>query len=160
MPYAVPDAGRRDDRGLAAVARVRGVAEQRSVLELRRALTDRDARRAVAERLSDQLGVAAESESRILASGGDPGTLITLRTSLVQLAESTRAARERVSAAEEAVDIARERWRQDRARLRAVEHLLERRTAARAVNARRAEDRRSDEVAAGGWLRTRTGGDR
>jgi len=157
MPYAGPKAGRREDLGLSAVARVREVAEQRSLLQMQRALTDRDDRRRELDRLQQQLTTAASLEADILGSTGSPGALLTLRMTLGQLAESSRLVRDELHHAQGAADAARSRWEQDKAQLAAVEQLLERRTAERRREARRAEDRQSDETAAQGWLR-RTGG--
>lgn len=157
MPYAGQTVRHRDDRGLAAVARVREVAERRSLLELQRALTDQARRDRELERLRAQLNAAAAQEADILGDGGAPGTLLTLRMTLGHLAESTRLAREEVAAAVMLVDAARDRWEQDKSRLAAVEQLLERRTAERRHEAQRAEDRQTDETAAQGWLRRTAG---
>jgi flagellar export protein FliJ len=156
MPYAGSAAARREDRGLAAVARVRGVAEQRSLRELQQALAGRDTCRREVEDLQQQLLTGASLEAELLGPGSDPGTLLTLRMTLGQLADSTRLARSRLAHAEAVVDAARARWEGDKGRLAAVEQLLERRSAERAVQARRAEDRQTDETAAQGWLRRTT----
>ncbi|GAA1957711.1 hypothetical protein GCM10009798_16430 [Nocardioides panacihumi] len=144
------------DPGLHAVGRVRGVRERDSLLALQQALaTQREREERLAE-LRAQLASAAALEADILGSG-TPGALLTLRMTLGHLAESTRLAREELAAAEVLADAARDRWEQDKSRLAAVEQLLERRTAERRHEARRAEDRQTDETAAQGWLRRTTG---
>jgi flagellar export protein FliJ len=157
MPYAGPHAGHRDDLGLTAVARVREVAEQRSLVNMQRALTGRDERRRELDQLQQQLNAAASLEADILGSTGSPGALLTLRMTLGQLAESSRLVRDELNNAQEAADAARHRWEHDKSRLAAVEQLLERRTAERRREARRAEDRQTDETAAQGWQRRMTG---
>jgi flagellar export protein FliJ len=145
------------DPGLHAVARVRGVREQDSLLALQEALATQRQREEHLAQLREQLTAAAALEADILGQAGSPGALLTLRMTLGHLAESTRLAREEVAAAEVRTDAARDRWEQDKSRLAAVEQLLERRTAERHREARRAEDRQTDETAAQGWLRSTTG---
>jgi hypothetical protein len=155
------------DPGLRAVSRVRGVRERDSLLALQRALGALREREGHLAGLHAQLARAATLEADLLdtAAGhgdaavpplGGPGVLLSLRMTLGQLAESTRQAREEVSAARLLVDTARERWELDKSRLTAVEQLLERRAAERRREARRADDRRTDETAAQGWLRRTT----
>ena len=148
MPYAGSATAHRDDRGLAAVARVREVAEQRSLLELRHALAARDACRTELERLQQQLSAGASLEAAILDRTPDPGTLLTLRMGLGQLAETSRGARLQLDQAESALDAARERWEADHGRLAAVAQRLERRRAERAVEARRPDAPKTQETAA------------
>lgn len=50
-------------------------------------------------------------------------------------------------------DEARSRWGADKARLTAVEHLLERRAARRRTEAERAAAREADDLAAQRWMR-------
>jgi flagellar export protein FliJ len=147
----------RDEAGLDAVARVRGVREQDSLVALQRALATQREREDQLSQLRQQLTTAAALEADILGGTGAPGALLTLRMTLANLAESTRMAREEVAAAEALADAARDRWEHDKSRLAAVEQLLERRTAERRREARRAEDRQTDETAAQGWLRRTTG---
>ena len=144
------------DPGLHAVGRVRGVRERDSLLALQQALTTQREREERLAELRRQLADAAALEVDILGSG-TPGALLTLRMTLGHLADSTRLAREELAAAEVLADAARDRWEQDKSRLAAVEQLLERRTAERRHEARRAEDRQTDETAAQGWLRRTTG---
>jgi flagellar export protein FliJ len=146
-----------DDPGLHAVARVRGVREQDSLLALLQALATQHDRQEQLARLQQQLTAAAALEADILGETGSPGALLTLRMTLAHLATSTRLAREELTAAEVRADAARDRWAHDRSRLSAVEQLLERRTDERRRQARRVEDRQTDETAAQGWLRRTTG---
>ena len=145
------------DPGLHAVARVRGVREQDSLLALQQALATQREREEQLAHLTQQLTAAAALEADILGETGSPGALLTLRMTLTHLATSTRLAREEVAAAEVLTDAARDRWEHDKSRLAAVEQLLERRTTERRREARRAEDRQTDETAAQGWLRRTTG---
>jgi flagellar export protein FliJ len=147
----------RHDPGLHAVARVRGVREQESLLALQQALAtlrDRESRLAG---LRSQLNDAAAREVEILDQGGTPGALLTLRMTLGHLADSTRIARAELTDAQGLADAARHRWEHDRSQLAAVEQLLDRRTAERRHEARRAEDRQTDETAAQGWQRRTQG---
>jgi flagellar FliJ protein len=143
----------RHDPGLHAVARVRGVREQASLLALQQTLATLRQREAHLARLQEQLREAAAREVAILESGGTPGALLTLRMTLGHLAESTRMARTELTGAHQLAETARHRWEQDRSQLAAVEQLLDRRTAERRHEARRAEDRQTDETAAQGWQR-------
>lgn len=145
------------DRGLHAVARVRGVRERGSLLALQRALTTQREHEERLTQLREQLTAAAGLEADILGASGTPGALLTLRMTLGHLAESTRLAREDLASAEALTDAARDRWELDKSAISAVEQLLERRTAERRHEARRAEDRQTDETAAQGWLRRATG---
>ncbi|MDH2414627.1 flagellar export protein FliJ [Nocardioides sp. CER19] len=145
------------DPGLHAVARVRGVREQDSLIALQRALTAQREHEERLAQLRDQLTAAAALEADILGGSGTPGALLTLRMTLGHLAESTRLAREELASAEVLTDAARDRWERDKSDLSAVEQLLERRTTERRHEARRAEDRQTDETAAQGWLRRTTG---
>jgi len=147
----------RHDPGLHAVARVRGVRERASLLALQRALAtlhEREDRLAV---LREQLHGAAAREVEILDAGGTPAALLTLRMTLGHLAETTRQTRAELTGAEELADAARHRWEHDRSQLAAVEQLLDRRTAERRHEARRTEDRQTDETAAQGWQRRTQG---
>jgi flagellar export protein FliJ len=147
----------RHDPGLHAVARVRGVREQASLLALQQALGTLQDREDRLAGLREQLSTAAAREVEILESGGTPGALLTLRMTLGHLAESTRQARTELTGARELADAARQRWEHDRSQLAAVEQLLDRRTAERRHEARRAEDRQTDETAAQGWQRRTQG---
>jgi flagellar export protein FliJ len=147
----------RHDPGLRAVARVRRVREQESLLALQRALVGVREREDRLGCLRQQLDEAAAREVAILDDGGTPGALLTLRMALGHLAESTRIARTELTDARRLTDAARSRWEHDRSQLAAVEQLLERRTAERRHEARRAEDRQTDETAAQGWRRRTDG---
>jgi flagellar export protein FliJ len=128
-----------------------------SLLALQHALATLHEREDRLARLGEQLTDAAAREVEILDNGGTPGALLTLRMTLGHLAESTRLARLEVTGAQELADAARQRWENDRSQLAAVEQLLDRRTAERRHEARRAEDRQTDETAAQGWQRRTQG---
>lgn len=145
----------RHDRGLQAVARVRGVQEQASLRDLQHALAAQRERQQVLDHLTGQLSAAARIETDILGAGS-PGALLGLRTTVEQLGTSIRSARDEVEAAATAAAAARRRWEHDKSRLRAVEQLLERRAAARAIETDRKVAREADDLAAQGWLRRTT----
>ncbi|MFL6154483.1 MAG: flagellar export protein FliJ [Marmoricola sp.] len=147
----------RHDPGLHAVARVRGVQERASLLALQQALATKRDREDRLAGLRAQLNGAATREVEILETGGTPGALLTLRMTLGHLAESTRMARAELTSAHELAEAARHRWEHDRSQLAAVEQLLDRRSAERRHEARRAEDRQTDEIAAQGWQRRTQG---
>lgn len=148
------------DRGLAAVARVRGVREHESQRQLQRALSQlRDRQRDLAQ-LEDQISAAAGMEVGLFGTAGitAPGQLLALRITLTNLSGLVTEARRAVEAAARATDLAREQWEQDKTRLTAVERLLERRLAEHRADLARAHGRESDELASAGWIR-RTQGD-
>lgn len=137
------------DRGLSAVARVRGVREQDSRTGLQLANAEQAAKR---QRLS-------ELDHRLASTplhDGVPGAVISQRLALGFLGESVVAARAEVSSGERLTAAARSRWEHDKTRLAAVEQLLERRTARRRKAAERAAARDADDLAAQRWLRGRT----
>ena len=140
----------RDDRGLAAVARVRGVREQDSRIGLRMAAADAHARELRAGELQHRLAVAE------LPGVSSPGLLLARRTALAVLGEDGRVARTEAEGAVRLAQEARARWDADRARLAAVEHLLERRAERRREEAERRAAKDADDLAAQGWLRRRT----
>lgn len=139
-----------DDRGLAAVARVRGVREQDSRIGLRMAAAESAGRTGRAVELHGRL-VSAE-----LPEAATPGELLSRRTTLALLGDDARDARARAVAATRIADEARAHWSVDRSRLAAVEHLLERRAARRRTEQARRAAREADDLAAQGWLRRRT----
>lgn len=140
----------RDDRGLAAVARVRGVREQDSRIGLRIAAADAAAKDAESTRLHTQLATAE------LPAAATPGQLVARRTSLALLGGESQAARERAAAAARITDEAHTHWTADRSRVAAVEHLLERRAARRRTEQARRAAAEADDLAAQAWLRRRT----
>jgi flagellar protein FliJ len=138
---------RRVDPGLHAVARVRGLRERDSRLGLQRARADELEATAAVERLE---GLLAGLDGR---ADGDAGEFVAVRAIYLQVGEALTEVRRDEQAAHLVALDAAVRWRSDHARLGAVEGLLERRAAARAVEARRAEDRELDDVAGRLWLR-------
>lgn len=138
------------DRGLAAVARVRGVREQDSRIGLRIAAADAATKDAESTRLHTQLARAE------LPATATPGQLVARRTSLALLGGDTQVARERAGAAARITAEARAHWSADRARDAAVEHLLERRAERRRTEQARRAAAEADDLAAQAWLRRRT----
>ncbi|TIC83523.1 hypothetical protein E8D34_15435 [Nocardioides sp. GY 10113] len=137
----------RDDRGLAAVRRVREVREQDSRLGLQRAAAEEGVATSLFTGLQDRLagtGVPAETA---------PGSLLVLRTALAGLGDRVVEARTAAATAHAVTDEARSHWSADRTRLAAIEHLLARRAAARRAEADRREAREADDIAAQRWLR-------
>jgi hypothetical protein len=138
----------RDDRGLAAVARVRGVREQDSRIGLRLAATEATAQRRRAEELHERLAIAE------IPAVTTPGMLLARRTALAVLGEDGRAARVEAASAVRLSEQAHHRWDADRTRLAAVDHLLARRAEGRRAEAARREQKDADDLAAQRWLRT------
>ncbi|WGY01194.1 flagellar FliJ family protein [Nocardioides sp. QY071] len=137
----------REDRGLAAVARIREVRETDSRIGLQRVLAEEAA----------LVGRLASLESTI-ASAPVPATttvsaLVAARTHLAHAGILVGETRDRVATAEVVTADARARWGSDRARLAAVEHLLERRAARRRTEAERRAARDADDLAAQRWAR-------
>lgn len=136
------------DKGLAAVARVRGVREQDSRTGLQLANAEQAARQDRLTELSDRLASTPLHD-------GAPGAVISQRVALGFLGESVVAAQAEVTSGERVTAAARGRWEQDKTRLSAVEQLLQRRTARRRKAAERAAARDADDLAAQRWLRRR-----
>ncbi|QIG42464.1 hypothetical protein G5V58_06485 [Nocardioides anomalus] len=140
-----------DDRGLAAVARVREVREQDSRMGLVHA--DREHRAVVAR--AEELDHLVDTHQ---AAAGEPlpaGQWAAQRTVLGTVAAAARRTHREADAAGVVRTAAQEHWQQDRSRLRAVETLLERRAEARRAEAARAEGRLLDDLGAQRWLRAR-----
>jgi flagellar export protein FliJ len=137
----------RHDAGLRAVERVRAVRERDSRLGLQQALAELADRETAELCLRDRIG---RGSAVAVATTGDfvaqRTALLAMGTQLVDLGRETGAARLLRAVAEE-------RWQQDRARLRAVEMLLERRASERRTEAARREARELDDLAAQRWLR-------
>ncbi|GAA3652279.1 hypothetical protein GCM10022237_10150 [Nocardioides ginsengisoli] len=136
-----------DDRGLAAVARVRGVRETDSRIGLQRMLMEESAVRG-------RLSSLESSVAAIEPAGTVPvGELVAQRTALAGAAVLIGETRDAVATAEVVSAEARARWASDRSRLAAVEHLLERRAARRRTEADRREACEADDLAAQRWQR-------
>jgi flagellar export protein FliJ len=141
----------REDRGLAAVARVREVRETDSRIGLQRVLAEQAA---LAGRLDGLVGsLVAAPVPAVVA----PGALLAQRTALTHVGLLVGETRASLASAEVVSDEARARWGADRARLAAVELLLERRAARRRTEAGRRADREADDLAAQAWSRLREG---
>lgn len=140
----------RHDAGMLAVARVRGVREQDSRIGLQQALAEQHGRE---QRVAD-LRKRMESGSRF--DSGPAGDFLVLRASLDALGSDVRAAEQDVATSVTISEAAYETWRVDRARLAAVELLLERRAAERRAEAAHREARELDEIAVQGWQRRET----
>jgi flagellar export protein FliJ len=143
------------DAGMLAVARVRGVREQDSRIGLRQALHEQRAHEARADELRHRLDSAGTFGS------GSSGLFLALRASLDALGGSLRAAEEQAAASRTVSESAYAHWQHDKARLAAVEVLLERRAEARRAEAARREARELDEMSVHAWQRrrSRTGGE-
>lgn len=139
--------GRQHDPGLRAVARVRGVREQDSRLGLQRALRD------LRERESALADLEASLRAHGADAGGDLQSFAALRLSLLALRDRVIEARADVVAAAVVAQEAHAHWSSDKARLGAVEGLLERRATERAAERARDEARELDDVAGRLWLR-------
>ncbi|MCL8027696.1 flagellar FliJ family protein [Nocardioides bruguierae] len=135
------------DPGLAAVARVRAVRERDSRLGLVKALAEVREREAEVARLEQSLQVHGRQLD------GDMGRFVVLCQSLAVLREAASDARRRAESAALVATDAQSYWTSDKARLGAVEGLMERRADERRAEAVRAADAVTDEVASVGWLR-------
>jgi flagellar export protein FliJ len=137
----------RPDAGMLAVARVRGVREQDSRIGLQRALAEQRSREQRVAELRGRL----ESNSHF--DSGPAGAFLVLRASLDALGADVRSAEQDVATSTTISEAAFDAWQADRARLAAVEFLLERRAAARRVEAAHREARELDEIAVQRWQR-------
>lgn len=141
----------RDDRGLAAVARVREVRETDSRIGLQQMLSEEAT---VAGRLADlETAVAAATVPAV----STPAALLASRTALTNAAVLIGETRTALDHAQLVTAEARVRWASDKARLSAVEHLLERRALRRRTEAARVAARDADDLAAQAWARAKDG---
>lgn len=136
-----------EDRGLAAVARVREVRETDSRIGLQQVLAEQAA---LAGRLASLTGVLESAGGEPTCS---PGALLAQRTALANVGVLAGETRSALATTEVVADEARVRWGTDRARLAAVELLLERRAAGRRTERARREAREADDLAAQRWAR-------
>jgi flagellar export protein FliJ len=137
----------RDDRGLAAVARVREVRETDSRIGLQRFLAEESA---LVARLASLESSVASATVPVTTTAAE---LVAARTRLAHVGILVGETRDHVATAEVVTADARARWGADRARLAAVEHLLERRAARRRSEAERRAARDADDLAAQRWAR-------
>ncbi len=147
---SAPARAHAEDRGLLAVRRVREVREQDSRIGLQHALAESRRKAEHAARLRAEVAAA---------EGFDAGSAASFRGHLQHLGLLARASLRADEAAVSGVHVAEEatrRWQHDRAEVRVVELLLERRAADRAVERARREAAELDDLAAAGWLRRRT----
>ncbi|MGZ4581919.1 MAG: flagellar FliJ family protein [Nocardioidaceae bacterium] len=135
------------DRGLAAVRRVRAARERDSRLGLQQALA------VLADRHADAARAAARLDDHGSFAAGSVGDFQLHAVLGAALAAARNDADERAQAGARVAEEAANRWRADRARVRAVDLLLERRSDERALLRRRREERDLDDLAAQGWLR-------
>ncbi|GAA3531200.1 flagellar FliJ family protein [Nocardioides daeguensis] len=136
-----------DDRGLAAVARVREVRETDSRIGLQRVLAEEVAVRARLGSL--EAGIASAPVPAVTTAA----ELVSARTRLAHVGILVGETRKQAATAEVVTADTRARWGADRARLAAVEHLLERRAARRRTEAERRAARDADDLAAQRWAR-------
>lgn len=136
-----------EDKALGAVERVRGVREQDSRIGLQRALAASAAQ------------AAAVAAARLLIethptfTQGSAGDFASDRRLVTALAEQHEREKQRAEAGRGVAEEAQRRWRSDRARVRAVELLLERRAAERRAERERREVHELDDLAGQAWLR-------
>ncbi len=142
------------DRGLHAVARVRGVRERDSRIGLGEALDEERQARTRAEALERRLASLPPH------TVGDLTAFTTHQHTARAIGDAAGAARESSRSASVIAQAARDAWAADRSRLAAAESLLERRAEERRAEEQRLEDRRLDAVAEELWLRARANGGR
>lgn len=139
-----------DDRGLAAVRRVRVARENDSRIGLQHALGDRRTTAAAAARAQERLVTAAP-----FGTGG-AAQFHLHRQVLTALADDRRSTADAAAVSDRVADEARRRWVADRTSVRVADLLLERRAEARAAERLRRETADLDDLAAAGWLRRAT----
>jgi flagellar FliJ protein len=137
-----------DDAGLDAVARVRRVRETDSRVGLQTALAEQR----VAQARVDELRRRLHSADRFAA--GSATEFVALRGSLQVLGMVLLAAVEELDQTRTISAAAVDAWQRDRARLAAIEGLLERRAAARRTEVARGEARELDDLATQRWQRS------
>lgn len=135
------------DAGMRAVARVRGVRESDSRVGLQTALRESRSAQTTVDTLRGQIEEASGFAT------GSAAEFLALRTSLTALGEVLLTAEGHRDEARTISEAAYARWQQDKARLSAIEMLLERRAADRRAERDRAEARELDDIAAQRWLR-------
>lgn len=136
-----------DDAGMLAVARVRRVREADSRIGLQTALAEQRAAQARVEEIQRRLRAANTFMD------GSTDEFVAVRASMQVLGMVLLAATEERDRAGTISVAALDAWHQDRARLEAIEGLLERRAATRRTEAERSERRELDDLAGQRWLR-------
>ncbi|HET6151980.1 MAG TPA: flagellar FliJ family protein [Marmoricola sp.] len=137
------------DAGMLAVARVRRVRESDSRIGLQSALAEYRVTQGRVDVLRERLAAAGGFSS------GSAAEFQVLRHALAALGDVLIAAESELDSSQMISGAALVRWQDDKARLSAIELLLERRTAARRTAAARREARDLDDIAAQRWLRAR-----
>jgi flagellar export protein FliJ len=135
------------DAGLRAVARVRAVREQDSRFGLQQAVREQRQHEHEAIELRGRL-----EHSGAFAAGAT-GSYLALRASLAAVGAALRAAEAQAASSRTISEAAYGRWQQDKARLSAVELLLDRRAAERRADTLRREARELDELSVQRWRR-------
>lgn len=136
------------DAGLLAVARVRRVRETDSRIGLQTALAEQRAAQARVDDLRRRLRTADRFDA------GSTSDFVTLRGSLEVLGMVLAAAAEELDQTRTISTAALEAWKHDRARLAAIEGLLDRRGAVRRTEVARTESRELDDLATQRWQRS------
>lgn len=139
-----------DDRGLAAVRRVRVARENDSRVGLQQALADSRATTSAADRAEQALAGAPTFATGLLADFQMHRTMLGAMARTRVVTEQAAATSARI--AEEA----RHHWVADRTAVRVADLMLERRAEARAEARARHEAAELDDLAATGWLRRTT----
>ena len=128
------------DRGLEAVARVREVRERDSRIGLLQAMASVEQRQAELTRLEEAL---AEADGTGALGMGD---YVARRQLLTAAAREVREAEARLRASRTVAAEAQGRWQSDKARLKAIEHLLEERARKRAEAFAQVEAKEADDI--------------
>jgi flagellar FliJ protein len=136
------------DRPLRAVERVREVRERDSLLGLQRARESSERLRRTADASLAAVGGHATFTE------GTGQEYVAVRLLLGALAHQHEDDAERARTGLVVAEEAARRWQHDRARLRAVELLLERRAARRRAEQDRRDAAEADDLATQAWLRT------
>ncbi len=141
-----------EDAGLKAVKRVREVHEQDSRQGLQQANAEVRAAESALGRLTDSL-----VDDRAPGTAASAGDFVAVRSALTALSGRISNARDGLDLSRSVADAALVHWQADHARVRAVEHLLERRAQERQQKAVRREARELDDLATQRWMRDRGG---
>ena len=141
------------DRGLIAVARVREISERASRVALERAMA------AVREQEAQLRRREADLARARLFEIGTVADFQLAHRAASFLVQSVRGAERALSETQSVAMEAHTAWSRDKAQLRAVELLLERREQRRRDERERLERNELDEMAGRAWARSRAGGE-
>lgn len=139
---------RDEDRGMRAVARVRAVRERDSRIGLLQALTTVRLRE---EELGTLRATLEEAARRV---EGDLDDFAASRRLLTGMAAMVREAEHRLEGSRTVAAEAHVRWQADKARVRAIEQLLDHRAERRAEDEARADVREIEDIVGRLWSRT------